>query len=155
MYLLIHTLVLPKNVWRMCVCVCVALTWKSCAPDLQYEGTVEENRANVEVMRIKVLDADERGSDNWLANFTFVSGNEKGYFRIETDNQTNEGIVILIKVSTMSVALSPEQTHGTSLRNINWYWVSINFLRKRNHFKLFIMFFKWLWPLKKLIGDVS
>lgn len=86
---------------------------------MQYEGTVEENRANVEVMRIKVLDADERGSDNWLANFTFVSGNEKGYFRIETDNQTNEGIVILIKVSTMSVALSPEQTHGTSLRNIN------------------------------------
>ncbi|XP_059563391.1 desmoglein-2 [Myotis daubentonii] len=63
----------------------------------RYEGTVEENRANVEVMRIKVLDRDERGSDNWLANFTFVSGNEKGYFRIETDNQTNEGIVILIK----------------------------------------------------------
>lgn len=85
---------------------------------MQYEGTVEENRANVEVMRIKVLDADEKGSDNWLANFTFASGNERGYFRIETDNQTNEGIVILIKVSTMSVALSPEQTHGTSLRNI-------------------------------------
>ncbi|XP_070277327.1 desmoglein-2 isoform X1 [Myotis yumanensis] len=63
----------------------------------RYEGTVEENRVNVEVMRIKVLDADERGSDNWLANFTFASGNERGYFRIETDNQTNEGIVILIK----------------------------------------------------------
>ncbi|XP_054580019.1 desmoglein-2 [Eptesicus fuscus] len=63
----------------------------------RYEGMVEENRVNVEVMRIKVLDADERGSDNWLANFTFVSGNERGYFRIETDNQTNEGIVILIK----------------------------------------------------------
>nr|KAF6471148.1 desmoglein 2 [Molossus molossus] len=62
-----------------------------------YEGLVEENQANVEVMRIKVFDADEVGSDNWLANFTFASGNERGYFRIETDTQTNEGIVTLIK----------------------------------------------------------
>lgn len=62
-----------------------------------YEGSVEENQANVEVLRIKVSDADEVGSDNWLANFTFASGNEGGYFRIETDTQTNEGIVTLIK----------------------------------------------------------
>uniref|UniRef100_A0A8C2VNY3 Cadherin domain-containing protein n=1 Tax=Chinchilla lanigera TaxID=34839 RepID=A0A8C2VNY3_CHILA len=64
-----------------------------------YEGTVEENQVNVEVMRIKVTDADEVGSDNWLANFTFASGNEGGYFHIETDAQTNEGIVTLVKVS--------------------------------------------------------
>ncbi|PNJ80946.1 desmoglein-2 [Pongo abelii] len=61
------------------------------------EGTVEENQVNVEVTRIKVFDADEIGSDNWLANFTFASGNEGGYFHIETDAQTNEGIVTLIK----------------------------------------------------------
>ncbi|XP_044921421.1 desmoglein-2 [Mustela putorius furo] len=58
---------------------------------------IEENQANVVVMRIKVFDADEIGSDNWLANYTFVSGNEMGYFHIETDTQTNEGIVTLIK----------------------------------------------------------
>ncbi|XP_046942859.1 desmoglein-2 [Lynx rufus] len=58
---------------------------------------VKENEANVEVTRIKVSDADEIGSDNWLANFTFISGNEMGYFHIETDTQTNEGIVTLIK----------------------------------------------------------
>lgn len=62
-----------------------------------YEGVVEENQVNVEVMRIKVTDADEVGSDNWLANFTFASGNEGGYFHIETDTQTNEGIVTLVK----------------------------------------------------------
>uniref|UniRef100_A0A8D2CXY2 Desmoglein 2 n=1 Tax=Sciurus vulgaris TaxID=55149 RepID=A0A8D2CXY2_SCIVU len=62
-----------------------------------YEGMIEENQVNVEVMRIKVTDADEIGSDNWLANFTFASGNEGGYFHIETDAQTNEGIVTLIK----------------------------------------------------------
>nr|XP_012302712.1 desmoglein-2 [Aotus nancymaae] len=61
------------------------------------EGMVEENQVNVEVIRIKVFDADEVGSDNWLANFTFASGNEGGYFHIETDAQTNEGIVTLIK----------------------------------------------------------
>ncbi|XP_058532888.1 desmoglein-2 [Ochotona princeps] len=62
-----------------------------------YEATVEENQANVEVIRLKVLDADEVGTDNWLANFTFLSGNEEGYFHIETDAQTNEGIVTLVK----------------------------------------------------------
>ncbi|XP_044538802.1 desmoglein-2 [Gracilinanus agilis] len=62
-----------------------------------YENTIEENQANVEVMRIKVTDLDEVGSDNWLANFTFISGNEEGYFRVETDNKTNEGIVTLVK----------------------------------------------------------
>ncbi|CAH7094082.1 Dsg2 [Phodopus roborovskii] len=62
-----------------------------------YEGVVEENQVNVEVMRIKVTDADEVGSDNWLANFTFASGNEGGYFLIETDTQTNEGVVTLVK----------------------------------------------------------
>ncbi|XP_063087874.1 desmoglein-2 [Cavia porcellus] len=61
------------------------------------EGTIKENQVNVEVTRIKVIDADEVGSDNWLANFTFVSGNEGGYFHIETDAQTNEGIVTLVK----------------------------------------------------------
>ncbi|XP_048219219.1 desmoglein-2-like, partial [Perognathus longimembris pacificus] len=62
-----------------------------------YERMVEENQVNVEVMRIKVTDADEVGSDNWLANFTFASGNEEGYFHIETDEKTNEAIVTLIK----------------------------------------------------------
>uniref|UniRef100_A0A7M4FA09 Desmoglein 2 n=1 Tax=Crocodylus porosus TaxID=8502 RepID=A0A7M4FA09_CROPO len=62
-----------------------------------YEGRVEENTKNIEVMRIKVFDRDEEFSDNWLANFTITSGNEGGYFRIETDTRTNEGIVMLIK----------------------------------------------------------
>ncbi|XP_004703134.1 desmoglein-2 [Echinops telfairi] len=62
-----------------------------------YEGSVQENQANVEVMRIRVFDLDEVGSDNWLANFTFASGHAASYFHIETDTLTNEGIVTLIK----------------------------------------------------------
>ncbi|KFQ66421.1 Desmoglein-2, partial [Phaethon lepturus] len=62
-----------------------------------FEGSIEENRANVEILRIKVSDKDEEFSDNWLANFSFVSGNEGGFFRIVTDTQTNEGILTLVK----------------------------------------------------------
>ncbi|NWI63315.1 DSG2 protein, partial [Todus mexicanus] len=62
-----------------------------------FEGSVEENRANVEILRIKVFDKDEEFSDNWLANFSFVSGNEGSFFRIVTDTQTNEGILTLVK----------------------------------------------------------
>ncbi|KAG7455193.1 hypothetical protein MATL_G00253930 [Megalops atlanticus] len=62
-----------------------------------YEGTVVENTANVEVMRIKALDADLMYTENWLAHFTIISGNDAGYFSIKTDEKTNEGILILIK----------------------------------------------------------
>ncbi|NXA22032.1 DSG2 protein, partial [Ibidorhyncha struthersii] len=62
-----------------------------------FEGSIEENRANVEILRIKVFDKDEEFSDNWLANFSFVSGNEGNFFRIVTDTQTNEGILTLVK----------------------------------------------------------
>uniref|UniRef100_A0A8C4RGR8 Desmoglein 4 n=1 Tax=Erpetoichthys calabaricus TaxID=27687 RepID=A0A8C4RGR8_ERPCA len=62
-----------------------------------YEGSVEENAANVEVMRMKAFDADLEGSANWQAEYHIDSGNEGGYFRMETDAATNEGILILQK----------------------------------------------------------
>ncbi|XP_075561319.1 desmoglein-2 [Pelecanus crispus] len=62
-----------------------------------FEGSVEENKANVEILSIKVFDKDEEFSDNWLANFSFVSGNEDGFFRIVTNKQTNTGILTLVK----------------------------------------------------------
>lgn len=65
---------------------------------LQYDGTVEENVADVVVMKIKALDKDEKFTDNWLAVFKIEKGNENNLFSIETDNKTNEGILKLIKV---------------------------------------------------------
>ncbi|KAK7158498.1 hypothetical protein R3I94_004963 [Phoxinus phoxinus] len=62
-----------------------------------YECRVEENTKNVEVTRIQAIDADLIYSENWLAVFTIVSGNEASYFSITTDNKTNEGILILTK----------------------------------------------------------
>ena len=65
---------------------------------LQYEGNVEENTVNVEVLRVQANDLDMRYTDNWLAVFSFVSGNEAGYFSITTDSKTNEGVIMIRKV---------------------------------------------------------
>ncbi|XP_068594074.1 desmoglein-2-like protein [Cebidichthys violaceus] len=62
-----------------------------------YEGSVQENTVNVEVMRIKAIDMDMIHTDNWLAVFEIISGNEAGYFNITTDSKTNEGIIMIHK----------------------------------------------------------
>ncbi|KAG8133553.1 hypothetical protein E2320_011324 [Naja naja] len=102
-----------------------------------YEGSVKENIANVEIMRLDVFDDDEQFTDNWLANFMIVSGNEGGYFRIETDSQTNQGILTLIKeinyeeLQTMDLKIHitnqllikfPKYAKGSDIAN----WLIIN-----------------------------
>lgn len=54
--------------------------------------------ADVIVMKIKALDADLIHTDNWLTVFKITQGNEDNLFTIETDPETNEGILKLIKV---------------------------------------------------------
>ena len=65
---------------------------------MQYDGSVDENVKDVIVMRIKALDRDLEQSDNWHTVFKIEKGNEDGLFSIETDKETNEGILKLIKV---------------------------------------------------------
>ncbi|TRY54212.1 hypothetical protein DNTS_030475 [Danionella cerebrum] len=62
-----------------------------------FECSVEENTKNIEVLRIQAIDADLIYSENWLAVFTIISGNEGGYFSITTDHKTNQGILMLNK----------------------------------------------------------
>ncbi|XP_062386302.1 desmoglein-2-like protein [Sardina pilchardus] len=62
-----------------------------------YEANVMENTVNVTVVKIQALDLDLKYTDNWLAVYTIVSGNEAGYFSITTDTKTNEGILVLNK----------------------------------------------------------
>lgn len=54
------------------------------------------------VMRIKALDKDLESTDNWLALFEIVKGNEEELFTIETDPKTNEGILKLVKVCMLN-----------------------------------------------------
>lgn len=68
---------------------------------MQYTGSIVENTAHREVMRFQALDDDEVGTDNWKAEFDIVSGNEDGIFSIKTDPETNEGVLMLVKVKTL------------------------------------------------------
>ncbi|KAJ4936925.1 hypothetical protein JOQ06_001510 [Pogonophryne albipinna] len=62
-----------------------------------YEGSVQENKVNMEVMRVKALDMDLINTANWEAMYTIISGNEAGHFSITTDSKTNEGIIMINK----------------------------------------------------------
>lgn len=65
---------------------------------LQYSCSIVENVAHVEVIRLKAMDHDEENTDNWLAVFDIITGNDDNIFSIETDPETNEGILMLEKV---------------------------------------------------------
>ncbi|CAN9502825.1 unnamed protein product [Ophioblennius macclurei] len=85
-----------------------------------YEGSVEENTINVEVLRIKAIDMDMMYTENWEAVFEIVSGNEGGYFTITTDSKTNEGIIMInkaldyeeLKVLNLGVAVSNKAAYN-------------------------------------------
>lgn len=84
---------------------------------LQYEGSVEENTINVEVMRIKATDMDLIYTDNWLAVFEIISGNEAGYFSIITDSKTNEGIVMIHKVKNSCPVLMMQHLYTVNVKS--------------------------------------
>uniref|UniRef100_A0A8C8EU37 Cadherin domain-containing protein n=1 Tax=Oncorhynchus tshawytscha TaxID=74940 RepID=A0A8C8EU37_ONCTS len=62
-----------------------------------YKATVKENQADMLVLRIPVDDKDEEKTPNWNARFVITQGNENGNFRIDTDPETNEGLLYVIK----------------------------------------------------------
>ncbi|KAL4630981.1 desmoglein-2-like, partial [Arapaima gigas] len=82
----------------------------------EYEATVDEDTANVEVLRMKAFDVDLENSENWLAHFEIVSGNEDGVFSIETDPKTNEGVLILNK--PVDYEMVKEVDLGVAVRNV-------------------------------------
>ncbi|XP_054672688.1 desmoglein-4-like [Grus americana] len=62
-----------------------------------FSASISENSLSSELLRIQALDADEEFTDNWLAEFFFISGNEDNWFEIVTDRATNQGILRVIK----------------------------------------------------------
>jgi hypothetical protein len=54
------------------------------------------------VLRIPVDDKDEEKTPNWNARFVITQGNENGNFRIDTDPETNEGLLYVIKVTEIT-----------------------------------------------------
>ena len=68
----------------------------------QLKADIEENKADVLILRIPVEDRDEVNTQNWKANFVITHGNENNDFRMETDPATNEGLLYVVKVSQNS-----------------------------------------------------
>lgn len=64
----------------------------------QYSGEVPENRVEVVVANLTVMDRDQPHSPNWNAIYRIISGDPSGHFTIRTDPVTNEGMVTVVKV---------------------------------------------------------
>lgn len=65
---------------------------------LQFSGEVPENRVNVAVANLTVIDADQPHSPNWNAIYRIMSGDPSGHFTIRTDPASNDGMVTVVKV---------------------------------------------------------
>ncbi|XP_055077790.1 cadherin-4 isoform X3 [Periophthalmus magnuspinnatus] len=62
-----------------------------------FSGEVPENRVNVVVTNLTVLDRDQPHSPNWNAVYRIVSGDPSGHFTIRTNPVTNEGMLTVVK----------------------------------------------------------
>lgn len=66
--------------------------------NVQYKGEVMETYITEDVLRVAVEDKDTPNTPAWRAKYFFIKGNEEGFYKIETDPKTNEGILSVIKV---------------------------------------------------------
>ncbi|XP_008827058.1 desmocollin-1 isoform X2 [Nannospalax galili] len=62
-----------------------------------YTTEVEENRIDVEILRMKVQDQDLPNTPHSKAVYTILQGNENGNFKITTDPNTNDGVLCVVK----------------------------------------------------------
>uniref|UniRef100_A0A6Q2XIA7 Cadherin-4 n=1 Tax=Esox lucius TaxID=8010 RepID=A0A6Q2XIA7_ESOLU len=62
-----------------------------------FSGEVPENRVNVAVANLTVIDRDQPRSPNWNAVYKIISGDPVGHFSIITDPHTNDGMVTVVK----------------------------------------------------------
>uniref|UniRef100_A0A8C5KZI3 Desmocollin 1 n=1 Tax=Jaculus jaculus TaxID=51337 RepID=A0A8C5KZI3_JACJA len=69
----------------------------NCLINLPYTTEVEENRIDVEILRMMVQDQDLPNTPHSKAVYTILQGNENGNFKITTDPNTNEGVLCVVK----------------------------------------------------------
>lgn len=58
---------------------------------------MKENESGTSLLRLHVADEDSVNSSAWRARYT-IDGDKGGNFQIETDPESNDGILTLVKV---------------------------------------------------------
>lgn len=69
----------------------------------QYSTEVEENRIDVEILRMAIHDQDLPNTPHSKAVYTILQGNENGNFKISTDPNTNEAVLCVVKVNNKNI----------------------------------------------------
>nr|KAF6422177.1 desmocollin 1 [Rousettus aegyptiacus] len=65
--------------------------------ETSYSTEVEENRIDVEILRMAIHDQDLPNTPHSKAVYTILQGNENGNFKISTDPNTNEAVLCVVK----------------------------------------------------------
>ncbi|NP_001099631.2 desmocollin-1 precursor [Rattus norvegicus] len=68
-----------------------------CFTQSSYFAEVDENRIDVEILRMMVQDQDLPNTPHSKAVYKILQGNENGNFKITTDPNTNEGVLCVVK----------------------------------------------------------
>uniref|UniRef100_A0A665VP38 Desmocollin-2-like n=1 Tax=Echeneis naucrates TaxID=173247 RepID=A0A665VP38_ECHNA len=97
--------------------------------ETSYAVSVNENEKEKLILRIPVTDKDLKGSPNWISKFVITKGNENGNFRIDTDPETNEGLLYVTKPldheKANNIKLEISARNEAELSNTNAQWMSI------------------------------
>ncbi|KAJ8258917.1 hypothetical protein COCON_G00179290 [Conger conger] len=62
-----------------------------------FSGEVLENREDLPVANLTVIDLDQPHTQNWNAVYRIIGGDPSGHFTVRTDPVTNNGVVTVVK----------------------------------------------------------
>lgn len=84
--------------------------------EIQGSGKVKEREVGTSPLRLQVTDRDAPHTPAWRAKYT-VHGAAAGHFQVETDGESNDGILTVVKVRAAGLHVA-ETTASFKLRVI-------------------------------------
>ncbi|XP_051887258.1 cadherin-like protein 26 [Pristis pectinata] len=78
-------------------------------------GSINESDKNIVILRVGVTDQDTPNTPAWRAKYKIIEGNENENYRMETDPETNDGLLIVIK--SVDYELGPQRNLRITVEN--------------------------------------